>query len=213
MSTSLQYSIRGAKLLNISRGELLALVTIARQADQPDVVVTGTLPIFGHLDLVLFDSGSTHSFIFEEFVELAHLEKELLEITLSVSTLAHELLLATRRVKGGGITISGRVIEATLIVLSMQDFDVILGMDWLGENRVLIDCETRIVTLRFPSGDNFTYKGATSKGAPSVITLLRAKKLFRSGASAFLASVTLDNSNERTFSSVHIVREFVLVSF
>ena len=139
----------------------------------------------------MFDSGSTHSFVSEEFVELAHLQKELLEITLSVSTPAHELLLATHRVKGGGVTISGRVIEATLIVLCMQDFDVILGMDWLGENRVLIDCETRIVTLKLPSGDIFTYKGATSKGAPSIITSLRAKKLSRSGASAFLASVTI----------------------
>ena len=118
----------------------------------------------------MFDLGSTHSFVTEEFVELAQLEKELLEITLSVSTPAHELLLATHRVKGGGVTIAGLVIEATLIVLSMQDFDVILGMDWLGENRVLIDCETRIVTLSLPSGDSFTYKGATSKGVPSVIT-------------------------------------------
>ena len=121
----------------------------------------------------------------------------------------HELLLATHRVKGGSVRISGRVIEDTLIVLSKQDFNVILGMDWLGENRVLIDCETRIVTLRLPSGDNFTYKGATSKGAPSVITSLWAKKLIRSGASAFLASVTLDNSNKQITSSVHIVREFI----
>ena len=52
--------------------------------------------MFGHFALVLFDSGSTHSFVSEEFVELAHLEKELLEITLLVSTPAHELLLATQ---------------------------------------------------------------------------------------------------------------------
>ena len=43
--------------------------------------------------------------------------------------------MATHRVKGDSVTVSGRVIEAVLIVLSMQDFDVILGMDWLGENR------------------------------------------------------------------------------
>ncbi|XP_022950956.1 uncharacterized protein LOC111453916 [Cucurbita moschata] len=83
------------------QGRAVAHATIARQADQPDAVVTGTLPVFGHLALVLFDSGSTHSFVSEEFVELAQLEKELLEITLSVSTPAHELLLATHRVKGG----------------------------------------------------------------------------------------------------------------
>ncbi|XP_023550623.1 uncharacterized protein LOC111808708 [Cucurbita pepo subsp. pepo] len=137
------------------QGRAVAHATTARQADQPNAVVIGTLLVFGHLALVLFDSGLPHSFVSEEFVELAHLEKELLEITLSVSTSAHELLLATHRVKGGGVTISGRVIEATLRVLSLQGFDVILGMDWLGENCVLIDCETRIVTLRLLSGDNF----------------------------------------------------------
>ncbi|XP_022957288.1 uncharacterized protein LOC111458730 [Cucurbita moschata] len=136
-------------------------------------------------------------------------EKEPLETILSVSTPAHELLMATHRVKGGSVTVSGRVIEATLIVLSMLDFDVILGMDWLGENRALIDCETRIVTLRLPSGDSFTYKGVIPKRTPSVVTALKAKKMIRNGASAFLASVTLDSRNGQAVSSVHIVREFI----
>ena len=147
----------------------------------------------------------------EEFVDLAHLEKEPLETILSVSTPAHELLLTTHRVKGGSVTVSGRVIEAVLIVLSMQDFDVILGMNWLGENRALIDCETRIFILKLPSGNSFTYEGATSKRTPSVVTALKARKMIRGGASAFLASVTLDRSNEQTISSVHIVREFTYI--
>ena len=101
---------------------------------------------------MLFDLGSTHSFVYEEFVGLAHLENEPLEITLSVSTPAHKLLMATHRVNGGSVTMSGRVVETALIVLSMQDFDVILGIDWLGKNRALIDCETRIVTLNSCQG-------------------------------------------------------------
>ena len=148
----------------------------------------------------------------EEFVDLAYLEKEPLETILSVSTPAHELLMATRRVKRDSVTMSGCVIEATLIVLSMQDFDVILGMDWLCENRALIDCETRIVTHKLPSRDSFTYKGATSKRTPSVITALKARNMIRSGAIAFLASVTLDSRNEQTVSSVHIVRNSLMFS-
>ena len=182
------------------QGRAVAHTTIGRQADAPDAVVTGTLPIFCHL-----------AFVSEEFVDLAHLEKEPLETILSVSTPAHELLMATHRVKGCGVIVSGRVIEAVLIVLSMQDFDVILGMNWLGENRALIDCETRIFILKLPSGNSFTYEGATSKRTPSVVTALKARKMIRGGASAFLASVTLDRSNEQTISSVHIVREFTYI--
>ena len=191
------------------QGRAVAHATTSKQADAPNVVVTGTLPIFGHLAFVLFDSGSTHSFVSEEFIDLALLEKEPLEIILSVSTPAHELLMATHRVKEDSVTVRGRVIEATLIVLSMQDFDVIFCMNWLGENRALINCETRIVTLRLPLGDSFTYKGATSKRTPRVITARKARKMIRSGAIAFLASVTLDSRNEQTVSSVHIVRDFV----
>ena len=44
--------------------------------------------------------------------------------------------------------VARRELVASLIVLSMQDFDVILGMDWLGKNRVLIDYKARKVTFR-----------------------------------------------------------------
>ena len=56
---------RGARQ---QHGRAVAHATTSRQADAPDVVVTGTLPIFGHLAFVLFDSGSTYSFVSEEFV-------------------------------------------------------------------------------------------------------------------------------------------------
>ena len=75
------------------QGRAIAHATTARQDDAPDAVVTGTQQVFCHLTLILFDSGSTRSFVSEEFVELAHLEKEPLETILSVSTSAHEILM------------------------------------------------------------------------------------------------------------------------
>ena len=46
----------------------VAHATTGTQVDIPDVVVIGTLPVFGHLAYVLFDSGSTHSFVFEKLL-------------------------------------------------------------------------------------------------------------------------------------------------
>ncbi len=34
-------------------------------------------------------------------------------------------------------------LKADLIVLDTYDYDVILGMNWLGENKVVIDCHNR----------------------------------------------------------------------
>ena len=57
-------------------------------------MVTGTLPILGHYAFVLFDSGSSHSFISSVFVQHVGLEVEPLGSVLSVSTPSGEVLLS-----------------------------------------------------------------------------------------------------------------------
>ncbi|KAA0059780.1 ty3-gypsy retrotransposon protein [Cucumis melo var. makuwa] len=56
------------------------------EAERAGTVVTGTLPVLRHYALVLFDSGSSHSFISFAFVFHARLEIEPLHHVLSVST-------------------------------------------------------------------------------------------------------------------------------
>ena len=166
----------------------MAHAITTRKAEETDTVVTGTLPIFDHLAFTLFDSGATHSFISEGFVKSTNLELELLEFSHTVSTPANKYLTATHRVRGGSVTITVRKLVASLIVLCMQDFDVILGMDWLGKNRALIDHEVRKVTFRPLIGENFEFKGDISRSTPRVITTLKARKLLYQGAWAMLTS-------------------------
>ncbi|KAA0052060.1 retrotransposon protein, putative, Ty3-gypsy subclass [Cucumis melo var. makuwa] len=49
-----------------------------QEVERAGTVVTDTLPILGHYAFVLFDSGSSHSFISSEFVQHVGLEVELL---------------------------------------------------------------------------------------------------------------------------------------
>lgn len=49
-------------------------------------VVTGTIPLFGSVASVLFDSGATHSFISLSFVKLCSLSTEPLEHNICVAT-------------------------------------------------------------------------------------------------------------------------------
>ena len=44
-----------------------------------------------------------------------------------------------RRVKGIPIVIKDRVMPADLIVIRLENHEVILGMDWLGEHRATLD--------------------------------------------------------------------------
>ncbi|KAA0058399.1 pol protein [Cucumis melo var. makuwa] len=140
--------------------------TNGTEAEKAGTVVTGTLPVLGHYALVLFDSGSSHSFISSAFVSHARLEVEPLHHVLSVSTPSGECMLSKEKVKACQIEIAGHVIEVTLIVLDMLDFDVILGMDWLAANHASIDCSRKEVTFNPPSMASFKFKGGGSKSLP-----------------------------------------------
>ncbi|XP_038895973.1 uncharacterized protein LOC120084146 [Benincasa hispida] len=103
--------------------------TTWQEAEKAGTVVTGTLPILGHFALVLFDSGSSHSFISSMFVKHAMLELEPLHYVLSVSTPSGEIMLAKEKIKACQIEVASHTLDVTLVVLDMRDFDVILVMD------------------------------------------------------------------------------------
>ncbi|KAL0546611.1 hypothetical protein IC582_016523 [Cucumis melo] len=178
------------------------------EAEKAGTVVTGTLPVLGHYALVLFDSGSSHSFISSAFLSHARLEVEPLHQILSVSTPSGECMLSKEKVKACQIEIAGHVIEVTLIVLDMLDFDVILGMDWLAANHASIDCSRKEVTFNPPSMASFKFKGGGSKSLPQVISAIRASKLLSQGTWGILASVVDTREADVSLSSEPVVRDY-----
>ncbi|KAL0534025.1 hypothetical protein IC582_028302 [Cucumis melo] len=178
------------------------------EAEKAGTVVTGTLPVLGHYALVLFDSGSSHSFISSAFVSHARLEVEPLHHVLLVSTPSGECMLSREKVKACQIEIAGHVIEVTLIVLDMLDFDVILGMDWLAANHASIDCSRKEVTFNPPSMASFKFKGGGSKSLPQVISAIRASKLLSQGTWGILASVVDTREADVSLSSEPVVRDY-----
>ena len=185
-----------------------AYATTRQEADKAGTVVTGMLPILGYHALVLFDSGSSHSFISAVFVEHAVLELEPLPFVLSVSTPSGEILLAKEKIKACRVEIANRELEVTLIVLAMRDFDVILGMDWLAANHASIDCARKEVIFTPPSGPNFKFKGAGTVVLPKVISALKVRRLLNQGTWGILASVVDVREDEATLTSEPVVRDY-----
>ncbi|KAL4023070.1 hypothetical protein IC575_016818 [Cucumis melo] len=117
-------------------------------------------------------------------------------------------MLSKEKVKACQIEISGHVIEVTLIVLDMLDFDVILGMDWLAANHASIDCSRKEVTFNPPSMASFKFKGGGSKSLPQVISAIRASKLLSQGTWGILASVVDTREADVSLSSEPVVRDY-----
>ncbi|KAL0537354.1 hypothetical protein IC582_026332 [Cucumis melo] len=178
------------------------------EAKRAGNVVTGTLPVLWHYALVLFDSGSSHSFISSTFVLHARLEVEPIYHVLSVSTPSGESMLSKEKVKACQIEIAGHVIEVTLLVLDMHDFDVILGMDWLAANHASIDYSRKEVAFNPLLMASFKFKGEGSRSLPKVISTMRASKRLSQGTWSILASVVDTREVDVSLSLERVVRDY-----
>ncbi|KAA0048696.1 reverse transcriptase [Cucumis melo var. makuwa] len=125
-----------------------------------------------------------------------------------VSTPSGENMLLKEKVKACRIEIAGHVIEVTLLVLDMLDFDVILGMDWLAANHASIDCSRKEVTFNPPLMASFNFKGEGSRSLPKVISAMRVSKLLSLGTWSILASVVDTREVDVSLSSEPVVRDY-----
>ena len=95
---------------------------------------------------MLFDSGASHSFIAASVVIELGLEVETLEEPLYVSSPLGIRARIGMICRGCELEISGTLLTVDLRIMDMSEFDVILGIDWLTDCRVVIDYERRRVT-------------------------------------------------------------------
>ncbi|TYK22669.1 ty3-gypsy retrotransposon protein [Cucumis melo var. makuwa] len=136
------------------------------------------------------------------------LEVEPLGSVLSVSTPSGEVLFYKEKIKACRVEIANHVLDVTLLVLDMQDFDVILGMDWLSANHASIDCFGKEVVFNPLSGPSFKFRGAGIVCIPKVISAMKATKLLSQGTWGILASVVDTKESEVSLSSEPVVREY-----
>ena len=114
--------------------------------------------VFGTPARVLFDIGSSRSFISTIFALHANRELVPLKNKLNANTPLGEQILRTLVFNGCKIVVGGIVLKANLIPLEMSDFDVILGMDWLSNHRAFMDVSLRRLCLRSRDTQNWNLK-------------------------------------------------------
>ncbi|KAL0546397.1 hypothetical protein IC582_016305 [Cucumis melo] len=142
------------------------------------------------------------------FVQYVGLEVKPLGSVLSVSTPSGEVLLSKENIKACRVEIANHMLDVTLLVLDMQDFDVILGMDWLLANHASIDCFGKEVVFNPPSRPSFKFRGPGMVCIPKVISTMKASKLLSQGTWGILASVVDTREPEVSLSSEPVVREY-----
>ncbi|XP_057811673.1 uncharacterized protein LOC131025911 [Salvia miltiorrhiza] len=91
--------------------------------------------------ILLFDMGASHSFIASACVKTLKLQPEKTNQDLRISSPIGGTTVLTHDCLNLELTIgSFKVIVNNLHVISMEDVDIILGMDWRAENYATILC-------------------------------------------------------------------------
>ncbi|XP_027912494.1 uncharacterized protein LOC114171916 [Vigna unguiculata] len=118
------------------------------EATQSGNLILQPCLLMGHDVLVLFYSGASHSFISNACVGRLSLVTRDLGCELLVSTPSLGQVATSSVYVGCSMVVASHRYKVNLVCLPLEGMDVILGMDWLSNNHIIIDCGRR--NLVFP---------------------------------------------------------------
>ncbi|CAL1353211.1 unnamed protein product [Linum trigynum] len=176
------------------------------EADAAPEVVTGMISLYHQPAFVLFDSGSTHSFISTKLARTLGIPFVRLGQNLGVRTPVGDTLIVDSVIRDCAITVAGHEFEANLILLPFDEFDVILGMDWLSKNRAKVDCYKKEVSLEVEGKGTALFKGTKKLIPGCLISAVKAFSLIQEGCEAYLAHVK--EVQEKKIEDVLVVMEY-----
>ncbi|XP_070008632.1 uncharacterized protein [Nicotiana sylvestris] len=112
--------------------------------------ITGIILVCHRDASVLFDPGSTYSYVSSYFASHLSVPIDSLSTSIYVSTLVRDSLIVDRIYRSCLVTLRDFETRADLLLLSMVDFDIIFGMDWFSPHYAILDCHAKIVMLAMP---------------------------------------------------------------
>ena len=87
----------------------------------------------------LMDPSLTHSFVSISFAALLGMPVANMDFDLIVATSMGDSVVTSKMLKDCLVTIGYREMPVDLVHLDLQDFDIILGMDWLASYHASVD--------------------------------------------------------------------------
>ena len=122
-------------------------------------MVTGIFTILSHVVYVLIDPSSTCSFIAYKFALKVYGTIEALEYNMCVSIPTQSMVIVNIVIRECPIEIEGRTLYTALVVINLEEFDVILGMNWLSKHYTVVNCYTKEVTIEISGQEKLVLVG------------------------------------------------------
>jgi hypothetical protein len=141
--------------------------------------MTGIFSVYNQPALIMFDSGSSHSFISQKFSAKCQLPFYHIKGSFMIATSGGKI--ATNQLNQSvPIQLGSHIIKTTLLVLGLENVDIILVTNWMTRHQVVLDVASGIVEINSPICGSFTLflpsQDSTQSGA-FAMTELPLKKI------------------------------------
>ncbi|XP_052198269.1 uncharacterized protein LOC127805556 [Diospyros lotus] len=170
-------------------------------------IIQGTMIFLDTPVQVLIDPGSTHSFILHALAHCLELEYGELGCPMNVSIPFGRQVETYIGYGDERIVLGNNEFPVELTSLDIQDFDIILGMDFLTKYNAKINCQAKTVELQADDGTWEKFRGQNRSGRIKWIIALKAVRMLEKGAYGYLACVQEDNKKVELRKTA-VVREF-----
>ncbi|RWR86324.1 reverse transcriptase [Cinnamomum micranthum f. kanehirae] len=178
------------------------------QAEAATNVVEGIIYVDNRPAIALFDLGSTLSFVAPPFI--CDMQKQIKQLSydFTVITPLERKVVCKLYVPQCSVKIGEVSMPANLVVLAMNDFDVIFGMDWLVKYRACLDCFRKIITFKIDEANaSVLFEGTQKQFGTRLVSAMEAERMMRSDCEGYIAFIT-EKQPKKELENIPIVCEF-----
>jgi hypothetical protein len=126
--------------------------TTVDEIPEGELVIAGKFPVNQNPTVVVFDSGSLHSFMSQAFARKHEQLCTDLSYGYHISSVGADVL-TNQMVRGATLELGSRKFRVNLIVMPGLLLDVIIGMNWMKDWGAVIDTRRWVLTLKDPQGE------------------------------------------------------------
>ncbi|KAA3485419.1 Gag-Pol polyprotein [Gossypium australe] len=142
-------------------------------------VNAGTFSLYDTNVIALIDPGSTHSHICMNLVFNKSLSVESTEFVIKVSNPLGKYALVDKFCKIYPLMTPGYCFSVDLTLLPFDEFNVILGMDWLTLHDVVVNYRRKIIKLKCQNSEILRIESNESNEFPVAISSMSAQRCVR----------------------------------
>ncbi|PWA69745.1 reverse transcriptase domain-containing protein [Artemisia annua] len=125
---------------------------------------------------VLFNSGANRSFVASRFVPLLAKPMSKLKFPVEVEVDGDNKYILDDVNRNSDKEMASHKFSSNLIPMELGEFDITVGMDWLGQHNANIVCKDKSVHLVAPNGESLIIFGERRKESLPICSFARAKR-------------------------------------